>query len=86
MCFGGFLVLSRFQYVSVVCAQCFLYWNDLLDLHTNQTFSCGSPFGVFCLPQLILQSAEKNRLSIIPPHNPLLSVCVCNWRAFLHCL
>lgn len=39
----------------------------LLDLHTSQTFSCGSPFDVFCLPQLIPQSEKKEKIS--PQHN-----------------
>ena len=81
MCFGSFLLVSR---VSLFVHDVFLA--QIISTARKQVrhLAAGHYFDVFCLSQLILQSEEKIRLSIILPHSPLLSLC--NWRAFLHCL
>lgn len=77
MCFRSFLFPQQVSVCVFICAGRFPRSNPPHDLHTSQTLSCGSLFDVFCLPQLILRSEEKNRLSKILPHSPLFSPSLC---------
>lgn len=74
--FGVFFLLSRFQNVSLFMHDVFFAQTISLTCTQVRHSAVGHHLMFSVFPQLILQSEEKNRLSIILPHSPLLSLSV----------